>query len=167
MNKVWFVIIGIILVAGLMILLTLRIPEIKALASSIAASKHLPIWIVGLFAPLIYLFQKAGDWIKSFNSGKSGVITRNKQIEAEQERIRRELDSLLDWRSRMLQQEYEAVTRLKTDITRMESQLASLGSQIRKIQNTPVEEIAASMSEQEKDDVFERYFKEHGASVYK
>lgn len=167
MKNIWFVIIGIFLFSLVMILLTFSVPEIKTYAFGIASSKHLPLWLIGLFAPLAYLFQRIGQWIKSSDGSRVGVITGNKQLKEEQERIRRELDSLLDWRSRMLQQEYEAVSRLKTDISRMEAQLAGLGSQIRKIQNTSVEEISASMGDKEKDDVFERYLREHGASIYK
>lgn len=167
MRQTWIVIISILLFVGAMLLLTFRIPEIRAFASSLASNKHLPLWFVGLFSPIVYLFKNMGDWVISSGTRDGGVIGRNQQIQTEQERIRRDLDSLLDWRSRMLQQEYESANRLKSEITLMEKQLASLGSQIRNIQSKSVEEFASSMSDPQKDDVFEQYFKEHGAAIYK
>lgn len=67
---------------------------------------------------------------------KGGIISRNQKIKTEQERIRSDLDGLLDCRSRMLQLEYESVNRLKNEISLMEKKLVSLESQIRNIQNT-------------------------------
>lgn len=167
MKNVWLVISGIILFFTAMVIITLTVPEVKAFASGIAQNKHLPLWLVGFLAPVIYIFQKIADGIKTFSGLKSGVITENKRIVDEQERIRRELDSLLDWRSRTLQQEYENVKRVKNDIVRMETQLNHLSSQIQKVQNTSVHEISASMSEQESNDVFDEYYKNLGATIYK
>jgi len=166
MKQTWIVI-GILLFVVVMLLLTFRVPEIKTLASSLASNKHLPLWFVGLFSPILYFFKKFGDWVMFSGTEKGGVISRNQKIKTEQERIRRDLDTLLDWRSRMLQQEYESVNRLKNEISLMEKKLASLESQIRTVQNTPVEEFGRPMSDQQKEAVFEQYLKEHGAAIYK
>lgn len=135
MKQTWIVI-GILLFVVVILLLTFSVPELKTFASSLASSKHLLLWFVGLFSPIVYFFKKLGDWMMFSGTEKGGIISRNQKIKTEQERIRSDLDGLLDCRSRMLQLEYESVNRLKNEISLMEKKLVSLESQIRNIQNT-------------------------------
>jgi hypothetical protein len=81
------IIIGLVL--ALMLLLTFASPDIKAFATELSKTSKLPIWLVGLAAPLLFLFNRLG----SFFSGLLGGPTEER-IRERNEDIKRQVTGL-------------------------------------------------------------------------
>ena len=144
MRKFWVIIVIIVLVLGVMVLLTYLSPEIKAYALKIATDRHLPLFIVGLFAPIAFLWKKFVDAIGNFLQGGTAadIENTNRQLQSRLDRIEQEVKGIDEWRKREIDAHREEIDALKKSIAEMSSKKAAIEQTIAQTEATPAVDFA-------------------------
>lgn len=144
MRKFWVIIVIILLVLGLMLLLTYLSPEIRTYAQKIATDRHLPLFIVGLFAPLAFLWQKFVQAIGNFLKGETGkeIENRNRELQSRLDRIEQEVKGIDEWRKREIDAHREEINAITKSIAEISSQKAAIEQTISQTEATPAIDFA-------------------------
>lgn len=123
-------------------------PQVKTLAVQMATSSHLPLWLMGLAAPIVFVFKKF------FGNGSSEKLDSlendNRNLKAEQARLRQEVAGLNSWRDQELAKQRAEIARLQGDLDALRSRIEGVNGKIATLQATPLDEIGASMTLGEK-----------------
>lgn len=126
------------LVLGAMLLLTYTSPGIKAFATGLAKGSRLPIWLVGLAAPLLYVFKKIGGVFGSlFGEGATerGIRESNDAIKAKLDQVERDVQGLDQWRRTQLEPRLARVALLEQQLAGMDARALALSGAIPGLQD--------------------------------
>lgn len=129
---VWKLIILVALLLGLY-LVTLNVGDVRSFASGLMTTTKLPIWLVGLLAPILFVLQGIGKLLGSlFNSGspEREIADSNAAIRQELIDIRQTVRDIDAWRAQQLQIHREAIARIQHSVTSMEKKLPALDAEI-------------------------------------
>lgn len=144
MRKFWVIIVIILLVLGTMLLITYLSPGIKAYALKISTDRHLPLFIVGLFAPIVLLWQKFVDAIGKFLKGETAadIENTNRELQSRLDKIEQEVRNIDEWRRKEIDAHREEIEALKKSIAEISSQKAAIQQAIAQTEATPAIDFA-------------------------
>lgn len=146
--KILGVVLLVVLVGLALSAATAMNPEIKALAVEMAADSHLPIWLVGLAAPIVFVFKK---FFGGGSSDKLDALERdNERLKAEQAKLRQEVSTLNGWRDQELSKQRAEIARLQGDLDSLRSKIAGVDGKIAALQGATLEEIGQGMTDEQK-----------------
>jgi len=140
MAKFWKVIIVLAIIAAALIALTYFVPDIKSLAVTMKGTSNVPLWIVGLAAPLVYGFKKITAGLGSLFTGstESAISTENESIKKEIAALRDDVRRNDEWRQMAMASQLREITLLQQHLQILESQDATLAAKQTAIeQRTP------------------------------
>jgi hypothetical protein len=124
------IIIALVLVA--MLLITYLNPNIKAFASTLAGSK-LPLWLVGLAAPILYAFKGLANLLGGLvgeGPTEKTIREKNEAISARLEGLERSVKQLDEWRTREIATRMDAIQAREKQIAPLEARARSLDQSI-------------------------------------
>ncbi len=124
----------ILLVLGAMLLLTYVSPGIKTFASGLSKQSHLPIWLVGLAAPILFFFNKLGGFLSGlFGEGSTerSIRDRNDEIKAKLDEVERSVQQLDEWRRNQIEPRLRRIDELQQNIGSMEGRAATFTDRLR------------------------------------
>jgi cell division protein FtsB len=159
------VLIIVVIVAGLMLLITFLVPSVKEYAKDVSQNSKLPLWIVGLFAPIAYVFQRLKNWLTNLlGTGKTEKVIReeNEAIKAEMTRLRQEVQALDEWRRESVHREITEINSLRQTLASMEGRSHGLNQRIKTLAETPASELIKDMTDEEIEREIERRNREMG-----
>lgn len=164
MQSFWKTILLVVVVLGVLGLLTYFNSGMRVQAIALARDSHLPIWLVGLFAPFVYL------WKKVFHSGVPAsdldrVVEENKRLKLEQGQLRQDVKGLVEWREQELAAHRAEIARLEKSIAGLQDRVQGVQQHLTALQNTSLDEFSAQLGEEEKTRGAEEYFKNIGVGV--
>lgn len=138
MDKFWKVIILIVIAAGVMLLITIYIPDVKAFAKSISLDGKLPFWLVGLAAPILFVLDKIKKFLGGlFQGGTEKEISKeNEKIKAEMIELRKSVDDIEQRRRESVDPILATVARQKQTATVLERQATAIDSEIAQQENS-------------------------------
>ena len=137
MNNFWKVLTLIVVLLTAMILITYLNPEIKKFASGVADRNNLPLWFVGLAAPILYVVQR----IKNFFSGllrgstEKSIAEENESIKNDMAKLRQDVDRLDEWRLTGIDKQMVEAETFRTNIGNMKQRASTIKEQIRNNQS--------------------------------
>ncbi len=156
MSKFWKtllkVLIIIIIAGGIMLLITFLVPNVKEFASEFSEKHNISLWIVGLFAPIAYVFKRLKDFLSGIlGTGKTEkeIEEENEAIKAEIARLRQEVLSLDEWRRESIHQEITEINSLQQRLESMEGRSGTLRQQIETLSETPAMDLIKDMTDEE------------------
>ncbi len=159
MKRFWIIIIVIVVVCGILFALTYSIPQIKEVAGELAANK-VPFWLIGLLAPILYLFRNIGKGLTNIlpvSGEEDNIKKENERISKELERINAEVERLDSWRKREIDIQMKEIDRLKTSIQMLTEASKALDSNIEKIKETDPSSFTEGKSAKDIFDGLSRY----------
>lgn len=166
--KLWNIILWISLFILAMVLLTYLVPDINTFAKGIADQKDLPLWIVALFAPVLFLFKKIGDFFKGF-TGESKtereIRELNEQIKAEMKEIRQQVDGLDSWLKEKINEEMQHIKSLNARIAVLQGERAVISEQIEQVEEMDASELVEGMTEEQQDELIDKFLSSRGLNV--
>ncbi len=165
MKKFWLIVIIIVAFCILMYILSNNVPQIKDVANELVAKQKLPIWLVGLLAPIIYFF-------KSISKGFSGLFSSNGQeekIEKENDRILKELEMIKNdisridsWRKEEIEREIAKIELLRKDLLFMDSRYTKIKNEFALLEGKSLKDYLKDKSDEEYEEWRARRDKELG-----
>lgn len=123
------VIIAAILAA--MLFLTLTTPAIREFAAGLSKQSNLPIWLVGLAAPILFLFDRIGGFFRFlFGAGSTerSIRDTNDQIKAKLDDVEQRVQRLDTWRRNEIEPRLQRIDALQTSVTGMEDRAGALAA---------------------------------------
>jgi DNA repair exonuclease SbcCD ATPase subunit len=135
MKRFWVIVIIIVIACGILFALTYSVPQIKDVANELARNK-VPFWLIGLLAPIMYLFRNLGKSLSNLlpRSGEEEDIkNENERITKELERINNEVSRLDTWRKNEIDIQMKEIERLKVSIKMLTEASRTLDSNIERI----------------------------------
>ncbi len=159
MKKFWIIIIIIVIVCGLLFALTYSVPQIKVVAGELAENK-VPFWLIGLLAPILYLFRSIGKGISKIlpSSGEENEIkNENARITEELSKINSEVERLDIWRKREIDIQMKEIERLKLSIRILTEASRNLDSSIESLREKDPSSFTEGMSNKEVFDELDKY----------
>lgn len=133
MSRFAKILVLVVLFFGLMLLLTYISPDIKQYATQLSAGGRLPLWIVGLLAPILFAFQKLGDLVRGI-FGESGTEKRiresNESIKVRLAEVEGNVRRIDEWRAREVESRLGRITAWEADVASMRGREAVLDDQI-------------------------------------
>jgi uncharacterized protein (DUF2164 family) len=123
MSRFQKTIVIVVLILAAMLLLTFISPDIRAFATDLSKQTNVPIWLVGLAAPILFVFNRLGRFLSGlFGEGATGRSIRdaNEAIKTKLDDVEHSIDRLDRWRRneieprlRWIDQQQEAVGALE------------------------------------------------------
>ena len=159
MKKFWVIVIVVVLVCGLLFALTYSVPQIKEVANELAKNK-MPIWLVGLLAPILYLFRNIFKGLTNIlpTSGEEKAIkNENERILKELDRINSEVGRIDEWRKREIDIQMKEIERLKQSIKMLSEASRTLDANIEKLKEKDPASFTEGMSNKEVFDALDKY----------
>ena len=155
MSKLAKVIVLIVLFFGFMLLLTYVSPSIKQYATELSVGSRLPLWIVGLAAPILLLFQKIGNVLGNIfgeTNTEKEVRESNEAIKARLAQVETDVKRIDDWRARELAPLYSRIEALDQEDARLRGRRAALREPLTDLLRRD-QEAAAAQSQTEQDNL--------------
>jgi hypothetical protein len=168
MSKFWKIVVGILL--GLLVLaaalyaITYFTPAIKDFAGEWAKNNNMPVWLAALVAPALYVFSRISAWLKKFAPG-GNVAAESQKIQADRDRLRKDVESLLDWRNASLQREFNEITRLQSEVAAIKQKISRVDAQIKITEAATPESFTAGKSDHEVSDAYFQSLQNRGIAV--
>jgi hypothetical protein len=125
------IIIALVLVA--MVLITYLNPSIKGFASALAKGSSLPLWLVGLAAPILYVFKGLANLLGGLvgeGPTEKTIREKNEAISARLEGLERSVKQLDEWRTREIATRMDAIQAREKQIAPLESRARNLDQSI-------------------------------------
>ena len=129
MSSFWKTVLFIVLALGVMLVLTYAIPALRTFAVAFAAEKKLPLWLVGLAGPILYLVSRGRDAL----AGLLGPSTTEQSIHETNEAIKQRIDQLqtqvreLDsWRQTEINRRMNQVQTFETQVSALQQEAGAL-----------------------------------------
>jgi len=166
--KLWNIILWISLFILAMVLLTYLVPDIKSFAQGFAAQKDLPLWIVALFAPVLFLIKKIGQFFKSFigeSKTERNIREVNEEIKAEMKKIREQVNNLDAWLKEKISEEMRHIDNLNSRIAILQGQRAIISEKIDTLEGTDPMDLIADKSEEDREELRNEFLEKHGFVV--
>lgn len=141
-----------------MLLITYTSDEVMASAMDFATETKLPLWIVGLFAPILFLFQKIKKWFGGLFQGgtEQAISDENESIKSDLAKLREEVNNLNEWRRDALNNEIKKIDAIKKNLDPLESRDEILKDKIRELSKRSTDEILSDMTDEEIQDEIEK-----------
>lgn len=165
MSTFWKVVIIIIVAMIAMVLITYFVPQVKAVGEELKISTKLPLWIVGLFAPIIFLFRKIGGAFSGLFGGgatEESIRAENEAIKVEREKLVEEVRKLDEWRNRELELQRAEITAFEKKISSLRTEAQAIDTQFQQIMATAPDKFAEHLS---KEELLKRLSGETGIAV--
>jgi hypothetical protein len=164
MKKFWIIVILIIAFFALMIFLTYNVPQIKEYALQMSKNRKLPIWIVGLLAPIIYFFKSIGRAFTNILPGKGeeeAIQKENERIQKELDKINSEVARIDQWRKSEIDIQLKEIERLKQSIGILKSVSEGMDADLEKMKNADSSEWTKGKTNKQVFDDLDRYLGLH------
>ncbi len=133
MSRFGKTIVLILLLLGAMLLLTYVSPGIKAFATDLSKQSHLPIWLVGLAAPILFFFNKLGGFLNGlFGEGETerSIREKNDEIKAKLDEVERSVQQLDEWRRSEIEPRLRRIDELQQNIGSMEGRATAIAESL-------------------------------------
>lgn len=133
MSKTAKVLIITALVLGAMLLITWLVPDVRELARTLSVSSKLPMWLVGLAAPILFLFKKLGGLFGGLlgdSATERDIRTRNEEIKAKLDGLERDVRQLDEWRRTEIGQRRLQVADLDQHVAGMRTRAQAMDQDI-------------------------------------
>ncbi len=166
--KLWTIILWISLFILAMLLLTYFVPEIKTFAEGLADQKDLPLWIVALFAPVLFLLKRIGDFFKGFigeSKTEREIRELNEQIKAEMKEIRQQVNGLDSWLKEKINEEMQHIQKLNARIAILQGERAAISEKIEQVEEMDASELVEGLTEEQQDELIDKFLSSRGLNV--
>jgi hypothetical protein len=168
MAKFWktllWILVGIALLAAVLYAFTYLMPKIGAYSKTLAVDNDWPMWLAGLLAPIIYLWNRLTDFVKGLFPGGS-VARENEKIKAEQEKLRKEVERLVDWREASLKREFNEITRLQKEVAVLDEKLRKVDGRIMATLKAAPESFTEGLTDEEAHAKYFQTLRDKGYTV--
>jgi hypothetical protein len=137
MSRFVKILIVIALVLGAMLLLTYLTPGIKTFAQGIAKTSHLPLWLVGLAAPILYGLKSVANFLAGLvgeGPTEKTIREKNEAISARLDDLERSVKQLDEWRTREISSRMEVIREREKQIAPLEARARALDATIAGLQ---------------------------------
>jgi CBS domain containing-hemolysin-like protein len=168
MSGFWKIVIIIAIVLVAMAAITFFVPEVKEFAKETAGNSKLPLWIVGLFAPILFFFNAIGRWLKGLigqGSTEKDIAKENEAIKAEREKLLEEVRRLDEWRTRELALQRAEIAVFENKIVELRKEAARIDLQFAQIMAQSPESFTEKMSREELQEQLARIGQDLGVSI--
>jgi len=123
---------GLLVVAAVMLALTFLVKDIGAVAAQLAEGDgrlrsmgKAGIVLVGLFAPIVYLFRRFGQWLKDLLGAGPGPSGKEAALARRTEELERRLDRVREDVARLDGQRAEELSRAQERVRELEAAVAA------------------------------------------
>jgi hypothetical protein len=140
--------VALIIVAIVLYAITLLNDQVGAFAKNLTLDKSWPVWLASLLGPVLYVFNRIPEWFRSLFPGGS-VSRENELIKADQLKLRKEVDRLVEWREESLKREFTEITRLQRDLVNLDEKLKTVDSKIKETLNARPETFTQNLNDDE------------------
>jgi TolA-binding protein len=130
MSAFWKIVVIIALVLVAMLVITFLSPDIKSFASDLAMKHHLPLWLVGLAAPILYAFKGLGNLLGGEGGTEKRIKETNQAIEKRLAGLETDVQRLDSWRSQEIERRMQKVNAFEGNVATMESREKQLDQTI-------------------------------------
>ena len=123
------VVVALLILGAIVIAVTYAVPVIRTFASNASAARHVPLFAIGLWAPIAYFFHRLSEWLSGFfGVGEQDNAIRAKNLAAEDglARLRAELQANEGSRRRAADEERRQIAELGERMTQLKAQVAEL-----------------------------------------
>ena len=112
--------------AAAMLAISYLVPQIRAFTGETSQRSHLPWIVVGLFAPILYVVKRAGDWVKGLLSSpaEQAIEDSNRAIKEQLAQLRANISSI---EARRVQEMREHQQKIDALDARLKSVLGEIG----------------------------------------
>ncbi len=131
MSRTTKAIVFIVLILAAMLLITFVTPAIKSFAGDLAKSSKLPIWIVGLAAPILFFFNRLGRFLNVlFGAGSTerSIRDTNEQLKAKLDEVEQSVQRLDAWRRGEIEPRLRRIDELQGTVAAMQGRAADLAA---------------------------------------
>ena len=160
MKKFWTILVLLIVFIAVMYLLTDNIPQIKDTANQLASNNKMPIWLIGLLAPIIYFFKSIWKGITNIlpvKGEEDAIKKENERIQKELERINNEVTRIDQWRTKEIDIQMKEIERLRQSIGILKEVSRSMDNDIEKIKMAEPSQWAEGKSNKQVFDGLDKY----------
>jgi hypothetical protein len=130
MSTFWKIVVIIALVFVGMLVITYMSPDIKSFASDLAMKHHLPLWLVGLAAPILYTFKGLGNLLVGEGGTEKRIKETNQAIEERLAGLETAVQRLDSWRSQEIERRMQKVIEFEGKSSVLESREKQLDQNI-------------------------------------
>ncbi len=133
MSRFGKVLLIIALVLGAMLLITYLNPGVNSFALGLAKGSRLPLWLVGLAAPILYVFKGLANLLGSLvgeGATEKTIREKNEAISARLDGLERDVRQLDEWRTREIATRMDAIQQRENQIAPLEARAKSLDQSI-------------------------------------
>lgn len=123
----------ILVLLAAMLLVTLLVPEVRAFASRLASTSGLPIWLVGLAAPILFALQKLGGLLGGVfgdSATERDIRARNEAIRTRLDAVERDVRRLDEWRQSAIGEERRRIAGFEDEIAARQARVRTLEASI-------------------------------------
>ena len=161
----WKFVLVVVLVLAVVVgleIATFRNPSILAQAVRMSADSHLPQWLVGLAAPLVYAWKRLfGEW--SGAGPKLDDLARdNARLKDEQARLRQDVSALDGWREQETTRQRQEIARIQGDITALNDRIAANDRQLVQAVQAPASSYVDGLTPEQIREQSIAFNREHG-----
>lgn len=134
-----------------MLLITFTSKEVMNTAIDFSTKNKLPLWIIGLFAPLLFVFQKIKKWFGGLFQGgtQEEIREENESIKEDLKKLRLDVNNLNEWRRDAIQNEINRINVLKQNLEPLENRNTRLSEQIKSLSGKPASELISELTDEE------------------
>lgn len=133
MSRFGKVLLIIALVVGVMLLITYLNPGVKSFALGLAKASNLPLWLIGLAAPILYAFKGLANLLGGLvgeGATEKAIREKNEAISARLDGLEQDVKKLDDWRTREIAARMDAIQERERQIAPLEARARSLDQSI-------------------------------------
>ncbi len=137
MSGFWKFLLIIVIIAGVMLVITFTIPDVARYAKDLAGKNKLPVWIVGLFAPIAYVFRMFSEWLNKLlgtSSTEQSIQDRNEELKVKVKSLEDEVNKLDEWRRTEIDKRKSDIDRFNANIASMDQRAGAIDAQIQDLQ---------------------------------
>lgn len=142
MRRLLTIFVVVLVIAAAMLLLTYAIPDIRKFAAGMAEGWHLPLFVVGLLAPILYVFNRIGKWLGSLvsSSSEQAIEDKNRELEIRFARLERDVSDIKARRDEETRAFQKRIDALDAKLADQLSTLQAARDEVARIQATPASE---------------------------
>ncbi len=151
MKKLWLIILVIALICAALFALTFFVPDIRTFAEGLKKS-NVPIWLVGLLAPILYAFKSLGGWrskLFPISGEEKRIAEENEKIKKDLADIEAKVAGIVQWRDTELAAKLKEIDAIKDDIASKNESLKAIDAEIIRLKAMKPSEFSAGLSDEE------------------
>jgi hypothetical protein len=146
LSRFWKFVIILALVLAAMLLLTYSSPAIKEFAQGLSVSSKLPLWLVGLAAPILFVFNRLGKLLGGlFGEGQTerSIREKNEAIKAKLDEVEQNVQRLDEWRRGEVEPRIRRIDALQQSIAGMEGRATAIAESLPALERQEQEQRAS------------------------